>query len=212
MAPARGIDRLTGAGVTGVLYQLAWIVGAIRMILPRWALWTGDLESLAEDEDARLPQTFSDALWDLSPLPPGLTARLAQRMAHCPRLTRTEAQISTGDNTQTSGHYMGHGSAAWWLTSGPAACYPAGMAKLFGDDWPVSSRPAKLVIRVIVFALGIAAGAAIAMWVMRPFDAQEFAGSSRAARRRLDTIVAEAPRRQGCGPRARGHRRLRSTG
>jgi hypothetical protein len=39
------------------------------------------------------------------------------------------------------------------------------MAKLFGDDWPVSSRPAKLVICVIVFALGIAAGAAIAMWV-----------------------------------------------
>jgi hypothetical protein len=104
------------------LTPLAWIVGAIRMILPRWALWTGDLDSLAEDEDARLPQTFSDALRDLSPLPPGLTARLAQRMAHCPRLTRTEAQISTGDNTQTSGHYMGHGSAAWWLSS------PAGLA------------------------------------------------------------------------------------
>ena len=50
----------------------------------------------------------------------------------------------------------------------PATCYPAGMAKLFGDDWPVSSRPAKLVICVIVFALGIAAGAAIAMWVMPP--------------------------------------------
>jgi hypothetical protein len=63
---------------------------------------------------------------------------------------------------------MGHGSAAWWLTSGPAACYPAGMAKLFGDDWPVSSQPAKLVICVIVFALGIAAGAAIAMWVTPP--------------------------------------------
>jgi hypothetical protein len=50
----------------------------------------------------------------------------------------------------------------------PATCYLAGMAKLFGDDWPVSSRPAKLIICVIVFALGIAAGAAIAMWVMPP--------------------------------------------
>jgi hypothetical protein len=43
-----------------------------------------------------------------------------------------------------------------------------GMAKLFGDDWPVSSRPAKLIICVVVFALGIAAGAALAMWVVPP--------------------------------------------
>jgi hypothetical protein len=55
-----------------------------------------------------------------------------------------------------------------FLFTSPPTCYPAGMAKLFGDDWPVSSRPAKLVICVIVFALGIAAGAAIAMWVMPP--------------------------------------------
>jgi hypothetical protein len=41
------------------------------------------------------------------------------------------------------------------------------MARLFGDDWPVSSVPAKLVI-CVVCALGIAAGAALAMWVMPP--------------------------------------------
>jgi hypothetical protein len=43
------------------------------------------------------------------------------------------------------------------------------MAKLFGDDWPVSSRPAKVLIAVVVFALGIAPGAAIAMWIMAPY-------------------------------------------
>ena len=69
-----------------------WIVGAIRMILPPWALRTGDLDSLAEDEDAPLPQTLPDALRDLSPLPPGVAARLAQCMAHRPRLTRTKAR------------------------------------------------------------------------------------------------------------------------
>jgi bifunctional non-homologous end joining protein LigD len=69
--------------------QLAWIVGAIRIILPPWALWRGGLDSLAEDKDARLPQTLPDALRDLSPLPPGIAASRAQCMAHCPRLTRS---------------------------------------------------------------------------------------------------------------------------
>ena len=32
------------------------------------------------------------------------------------------------------------------------------MAKLFGDDWPMSSWPAKVLIAVVVFALGIASG------------------------------------------------------
>jgi hypothetical protein len=54
------------------------------------------------------------------------------------------------------------------LTDELAECYAAGMAKLFGDDWPVSSRPAKVLIAVVVFAIGIAAGAALAMWVMPP--------------------------------------------
>ena len=43
--------------------------------------------SLAEDKDARLPQTLPDEIWDLSPLPPGAAARPAQCMALCPRLT-----------------------------------------------------------------------------------------------------------------------------
>jgi hypothetical protein len=42
------------------------------------------------------------------------------------------------------------------------------MAKLFGDDWPVSSWPAKVLVGVTVFALGIAAGAAVAMWLVPP--------------------------------------------
>jgi hypothetical protein len=36
------------------------------------------------------------------------------------------------------------------------------------DDWPVSSWPAKVLIGAIVFALGIAAGAAVAMWFVPP--------------------------------------------
>jgi hypothetical protein len=48
---------------------------------------TSRLSILAENKDARLPQTLPDALRDLSALPPGVAARPAQCMAHCPRLS-----------------------------------------------------------------------------------------------------------------------------
>jgi hypothetical protein len=38
----------------------------------------------------------------------------------------------------------------------------------FGDEWPVSSRPAKVIIGVVVFALGLLAGAGVAMWMAPP--------------------------------------------
>jgi hypothetical protein len=48
---------------------------------------TSRLSILAENKDARLPQTLPDALRDLSALPPGVAARSAQCMAHCPGLS-----------------------------------------------------------------------------------------------------------------------------
>jgi hypothetical protein len=45
------------------------------------------LSTLAENKDARLPQTLPDALRDLSPLSLGVAARPSQCMAHCPRLS-----------------------------------------------------------------------------------------------------------------------------
>jgi hypothetical protein len=37
-----------------------------------------------------------------------------------------------------------------------------------GEEWPVSSRPAKVIIGVAVFALGLLVGAGIAMWLSPP--------------------------------------------
>jgi hypothetical protein len=50
------------------------------------------------------------------------------------------------------------------------AWYGGGMANppRFGDEWPVSSRPAKVIIGAVVFALGVLAGAGIAMWLTPP--------------------------------------------
>jgi hypothetical protein len=49
-------------------------------------------------------------------------------------------------------------------------CYGGGMANppRFGDEWPVSSRPAKVIIGAVVFVLGVLAGAGIAMWLTPP--------------------------------------------
>jgi hypothetical protein len=86
----------------------------------------------------------------------------------------------------------------------PPMCYPAGMAKLFGDDWPVSSRPAKLVMCVIVFALGIAAGAAIACGLCRRPDAGEPA-DPRPEKRAGDALAGQNLGRApgSCKPEAR---------
>ena len=37
-----------------------------------------------------------------------------------------------------------------------------------GSEWPVSNWPGKIVIGAAVFALGVAAGAAVAMWIAPP--------------------------------------------
>ena len=57
-----------------------------------------------------------------------------------------------------------------WLIAEPAACYGGGMANppRFGDEWPVSSWPAKVILGAVVFALGVLAGAGIAMWLTPP--------------------------------------------
>jgi hypothetical protein len=37
-----------------------------------------------------------------------------------------------------------------------------------GSEWPVSNWPGKIVIGAAVFALGVAVGAAVAMWIAPP--------------------------------------------
>jgi hypothetical protein len=43
-----------------------------------------------------------------------------------------------------------------------------GQPPRFGEEWPVTSRPAKVTIGVVVFVLGVLAGAGIAMWLTPP--------------------------------------------
>jgi hypothetical protein len=57
-----------------------------------------------------------------------------------------------------------------WLMSAAAACYATQMVNppRFGGEWPVSSRLAKVIIGVVVFVLGVLAGAGIAMLLSPP--------------------------------------------
>jgi hypothetical protein len=50
------------------------------------------------------------------------------------------------------------------------ACYAGCMVDppRFGDEWPVTSRPAKVIIGAVAFVLGVLAGAGIAMWLTPP--------------------------------------------
>jgi hypothetical protein len=106
---------------------------------------TSRLSILAENKDARLPQTLPDALRDLSALPPGVAARPAQCMAHCPRLSpgREAPRRNTYKDSERyppAGRVVSHNTrSGYHPRSRPISLARPDHSAAVGDRWQVQT-------------------------------------------------------------------------